>query len=242
MANFNGFSAASTLTSFTVAGAAVVLMAAVGLPVSASAASPSESAAQYRELGLQYRQAEQFPEAIAALQKAVELDSDHLPGQVSLGWTQHLANQDRAAAMTLQTTLQQDPFHVPALNALGIVYLVNEDLLGAVLTHSWAAWLAPDNEIAYYNLSLAWQRLEHYDWAINAAQQAAQLEPDNPHPLVALSIIQWEQGNQPLAQQTYRQAMDLDLRYAEANFLDFLNQAGFNAQQIQTAKQVLQSL
>lgn len=229
MANCNYFLAAATMTSLTMAG------------VLAATPELSMTAAQYRELGLQYRQAAQFPEAIAALQKAVELEPNHLPGQVSLGWTQHLDKQDRAAAMTLQTTVQQDPSHVPALNALGIVYLVNEDLLGAVMTHSWAAWLAPDNEIAYYNLSLAWQRLEHYDWAIETAQKAAQLEPDNPHPLVALAIAQWEQGNQPRAQQTYQQAIDLDPRYAEANFLDFLNEAGFNAQQIRTSKQVLES-
>lgn len=234
MANFNRFSATITITGFT----AAVSWLTPTLGLSASAMS----AAQYRELGLQYRQAEQFPEAIAALQKAVELEPNHLPGQVSLGWTQHLAKQDRAAAVTLQATVQQDLFHVPALNALGIVYLVNEDLLGAVLTHSWAAWLAPDNEIAYYNLSLAWQRLEHYDRAVEAAQKAAQLEPDNPHPLVALAIAQWKKGDQPLAQQTYQQAIDLDPRYAEANFLDFLNEAGFNAEQIQASKQVLQSL
>jgi tetratricopeptide (TPR) repeat protein len=234
MANFNSFVVAST----TIGCMAAILTAVVNL--SRAAAEPS--AAQYRELGLQYRQAEQFPEAIAALQKAVELDPTHLPGQVSLGWTQHLAKQDRAAAITLQTTLRQDPFHVPALNALGIVYLVNEDLLGAALTHSWAAWLAPDNEIAYYNLSLAWQRLKHYDWAIEAAQTAAQLEPDNPHPFVALAIAQWQQGNQPTAQQTYQQAINLDSRYAEADFLHFLNEAGFHPQQIQTAQQVLQSL
>lgn len=208
-------------------------------------AAPSElamSAAQYRELGLQYRQAEQFPEAIAALQNAVELDPDHLPGQVSLGWTQHLAGQDRAATITLQSTLQQDPFHVPALNAIGIVYLVNEDLLGAALTHSWAALLAPDNEIAYYNLSLAMQRLEQYDWAIDAAQKAVQLEPDNPHPWVALAIAEWTKGDKPMAQETYQQAIAVDARYAEADFLDFLAEAGFNLQQIQTAKQVLSGL
>ncbi len=199
------------------------------------------SAADYRTLGLQYRQQERFPEAIAALQTAAQLEPDNLDGHVSLGWTQHLAKQDRMAAETLQAVLQQNPGYVPALNAVGIVYLMNNDPVAAATTHLWASWLAPENEIAFYNLSLAWQRLDQHPWAIAAAQKSAQLEPNNPHPHVALAIAQWSKGDQAAAKQSYQQAVDLDARYSSAAFLDYLNEAGFSVDQIATAKQVLQS-
>lgn len=202
----------------------------------------AQSAADYRQLGLQYRSTGQLLEAVAAFRQAVELAPDHLDGRVNLGWTLHLAGDDRAAADVLQTTALIDPFHVQTLNALGIVYLMNEDLPGAVLTHTWAAWLKPDNEIAYYNLSLALQRSAHYDWARLNAEKAAELEPNNPHPLVALAIVDWAQGDQARAKQSYQQAIDLDARYADSAFLDYLNESGFNAQQIETSKQVLASL
>jgi tetratricopeptide (TPR) repeat protein len=202
----------------------------------------TQSAADYRQQGLAYRASGQLPDAIAALRQAVALQPDHLDGRVTLGWTLHLAGDDRAAADVLQATLARDPFHVPSLNALGIVYLVNEDLPGAVLAHTWASWLKPDNEVAYYNLSLAFQRSTHYDWAISNAEKAAELEPANPHPFVALAIAHWSQDNRDAAQQAYQQAIDLDGRYSDNQFLDYLDESGFNDRQIELSKQVLASL
>jgi len=207
------------------------------------AASVSQtSASQYRQQGLSYRQQQRFSEAIAALQQAVALDPDNLPGRVSLGWTLHLDKQDRSAARVLEQTVQRHPYHVPALNALGIVYLVNGDLAAAVMAHKWAATLDPNNEIAYYNMSLAFQRLKQYDWAIETATQATKLEPDNPHPFVALAIAHWGKSEQAISQQIYQEAIGLDSRYRSSSFLEDLTQAGFSLDQIETTKQVLNSL
>jgi Flp pilus assembly protein TadD len=197
---------------------------------------------QYRQQGLNYRQQERYLEAIVALKKAVELDPQNISGRVLLGWTQHRAGQQAPAAQTLSETFSLNPFDVPNLNALGIVHLVSGELAAAVATHSWAAMLKPNNEIAYYNLSLAFQRLGQYDWAIAAAKSAAKLEPNNPHPLVAQAIAHWGNREQALSHQAYRQAMSLDARYTDANFLAYLNEAGFSTEQIQLSRRVLQSL
>jgi Flp pilus assembly protein TadD len=222
-------------------GALITSMVIVGSLWQPQSLMAATSAADYRLLGLRYRQQNQLTEAIAALQKSVVLEPDNLAGRVTLGWTLHLAGQERAAAHELQHTLQRDPLHVPALNALGIVYLVNDDLAAAALTHKLAALLAPDNEIAHYNLSLAFQRLNHYAWAIESAETAAKLEPNNPHPLVALAIAHWETGDRAIGQQVYQQAIRLDARYRNSAFLNQLQDAGFNAAQIETAKTILKS-
>ncbi len=219
------------------AGAVGLLNAVPGL----AAPDAARSAAELRAQGLAYRQQGQFEPAIQALRQAVSLAPEDLPGRVSLGWTLHLARQDQAAAAALTKTLQHDPFHVPALNALGIVYLMNDDPVAAAVAHSWAAFLAPDNEIPHYNLSLAWQRLNQPAWAIASAQTAARLEPDNPHPLVALAIAEWSSGDQAAAQQSFQQAVALDARYGNAEFLNFLDEAGFSSAQIALAKQLLAS-
>lgn len=224
----------------------VILAWAVGLlsamPVLSIPVLALPSAAELRQQGLADRQQGEFDQAIAALKQAVELEPENLPGRVSLGWTLHLAQQDQAAAAALSETLRRDPFHVPALNALGIVYLVNDDPVAAAATHSWAAFLEPNNEIPHYNLSLAWQRLNQPAWAIASAQTAAGLEPDNPHPLIALAIAQASSGDpnaQQSVQQSVQQAIALDARYGEAEFLDFLSEAGFSSAQIALAKQLL---
>ena len=218
-------------------------LSTIALSLAAIAApAPAQTAAEYRQQGLSLREQARYPEAIAALQTAVQLEPTNLSGRVLLGWTQHKAGQATAAAATLSQTLQQNPFAVPTLNALGIVYLVNGDLPQAIAAHTWAAMLKPDNEIAYYNLSLAFERIQQYDWAIATAQTATQLEPTNPHPPVAAAIAHWGNQEQSQAQAAFRQAIARDGRYADAAFLTYLDEAGFSAAQIQTAQTVLASL
>lgn len=58
------------------------------------------TASQYLAQGLRYRASERYPEAIAAIQKSVQLNLT-ISGQVILGWTQHLAGKEDAATKTL---------------------------------------------------------------------------------------------------------------------------------------------
>lgn len=199
------------------------------------------SADEYRQLGLSYRKQERFDDAIAALQQSVNLDPQNIDGRIILGWTQHLAKKDDAAAVSLWEAIYRSPTSLQAFNAIGIVYLVRGDLPQSVVLHSWAALIKTDNEIAHYNLSLAYQRLKQYDLAIAYAQKAIELEPTNPHPFVALAIAQWADGDRINAKKTFRDAIGVDARYRSPDFLNFLNEAGFSNEQIQTAKQVLAS-
>jgi len=205
--------------------------------------SPADQRAadEYRQLGLSYRKQERFDDAIAALQQSVKLDPQNIDGRIILGWTQHLAKKHDDAATSLWEAIYRSPTSLQAFNAIGIVYLVRGDLPQSVVLHSWAALLKTDNEIAHYNLSLAYQRLQQYDLAIAYAQKAIELEPSNPHPFVALAIAQWTSGDQSRAKKTFRDAIGVDARYRSADFLNFLNEAGFSTEQIQTAKQVLAS-
>jgi tetratricopeptide (TPR) repeat protein len=204
--------------------------------------SADSRAYQYREIGLTYREQGRFPEAIAAFKTAVKLDASNLSGRVGLGWTQHLARQEEPATVSLLHTVYRDPFHVPALNALGIVLLTRGYLDDAVMVHSWALSVKPDNEVAYYNLSLSYYRLQQYNWAISTAQQAAKLEPSNPHPLVALAISYEAGGDRQSALKACKEAVQLDSRYSDISFSDQLREAGFSSDQIQAAKQIFKQI
>lgn len=199
------------------------------------------TAERYRQEGLQFRQAGSFDRAIATLKIAVALDPLNPNGYVILGWTQHLAGNQVEAAQSLQMALQHDANSVPALNALGIVYLVDGQLDLAVATFQQAAGLKPDNEIAYYNISLAYQRLDRLDDAIICATTATQLEPGNPHPWVALALAYWSHGDQDQAAANYLQAVQLDGRYTSRAFLDHLIRAGFSDEQVQITNIIRQA-
>jgi len=216
------------------------MLAGIGSKPGFAAASENQyQASKYRELGLSYQRQERYPEAIASMKKAVELAPDNVNGRVSLGWTQHLAGQEDSAAESLWQAASLNPFSPPTFNALGIVYLVRGDLREAVIVHTWAAILKPNNEIAFYNLSLAYHRLRLYDLATSTATKAATLEPSNPHPLVALAIAHWDSDDRLRAQLAYRKALDLDARYSDRGFLIYLNKAGFSPDQIKTSQQIL---
>jgi len=115
---------------------------------------------------------------------------------------------------------------------LGIVYLVEGQLDQATATHHRALDLKPDNEIAHYNLSLAYERLSNWDDAIHHAQEATRLEPQNPHPWVALALALASSGDLAVAQATYQRAIQMDRRYLDRAYLDHLAQAGFSTDQI----------
>lgn len=197
-----------------------------------------KSANEYRQLGLDYRKQGNLVKAIQSLEKSVILDPQNVSGKVILGWTYHLAKQEQKASQVLLDVLQIEPNNILALNALGIVYLVDGNLEKAVETHTKAAQLKSDNEIAHYNLSLAYHRLQEYKQAIVHAQKAVTLEPNNPHPWVALAMIDWSQNNRLEAQKTYNKAISLDSRYREQAFLEHLKEAGFSTEQIEMVKNI----
>ena len=208
---------------------------------SAELANAATKASDYRQLGLLYRQQGRYAQAIEEMQKSVELEPENTMGRVNLGWTLQLAKREQAAAQSLLQAIYQKPFFVPAYNALGLVYLVDGNLTAAVIVHTWAAILKPDNEIAYYNLSLALHRLQIYKLAIACANRAVTLEPNNPHPLVAGAISYWDYGDKNTAKQVYAKAINLDSRYSDRTFLTNLQQAAFSNSQIQTVDTLLQS-
>jgi tetratricopeptide (TPR) repeat protein len=223
----------------------------------------AQTAGEYRQRGLSYRNQGQLPEAIEALEQAVALEPANLSGRVLLGWTLHLAGNENRAATILDENRHRDPFHLETLNALGIVYLVQGKLWAAAGTHTWAGLLKPDNEIAFYNLSLAFQGLALYDWSIATAEYASVLEPQNPHPLVALALAYdsrssglgnaslstpnavspaVDQAPQAPLQTVLKTILDqtiaLDDRYQDLVFLEHLQEAGFSEAQIQQVKDI----
>jgi cytochrome c-type biogenesis protein CcmH/NrfG len=173
-----------------------------------------------------------------AFEQAVRLDPKNLSGRVLWGWTLHLAGEDAQAAVVLRKNFALDPYHGETLNALGIVYLFQDQVWPAVLTHSWAALLQPDNEIPFYNLSLGFQRLGLHDWAIATGEYASVLEPNNPHPLLATALAYGSRRSltdphtHHQVTQLFQATLALDGRYGDPAFWLHLREADFSLPQI----------
>ena len=81
-------------------------------------------------------------------------------------------------------------------------------------------------------------RLKDFNSAITNAKKAVKLEPNNPHPLVALAMIYLDQGDSKKARDTYKKARDLDGRYRQKWFLAHLKEAGFSQEQIKLVEKL----
>ena len=202
--------------------------------------SDRKAAQTYRQSGLKLRQQGNYSEAIQFFEKAAKLDPSNLSGRILWGWTLHLAEKETEASEVLQQVLAQDANNIPALNALGIVYLVSGNLADAVKIHQQVVSLDNNNEIAHYNLVLAYQRLKEYDLALIHAKEATQLEPNNPHTWVAITLVYWDKGDKSQAKAMYKRAIKLDSRYRQSSFLSQLKLAGFSADQIQLTGEIQQ--
>ena len=197
-------------------------------------------ARRYRQEALAYRNQEQFDRALELLQKSVSLAPQDSNGWLVLGWTQHLAGRSEQSAQSLwQAVYLQSP-PTEALNALGIVYLVRGELSTAIILHSWASLLKPDNEIAYYNLSLAYHRQKSYDLALAYAQTAVALEPANPHPYLALALAHGGLNQQEQAIEHLRSALSLNSQYSDRDYQSNLLRAGFHQTQIDQVRAILE--
>ncbi|NJK35093.1 MAG: tetratricopeptide repeat protein [Oscillatoriales cyanobacterium SM2_2_1] len=100
------------------------------------------------------------------------------------------------------------------------------------MLHSWAAVLKPENEVAHFNLSLAYHQQGQYGLAIAYARYASTLEPQNPHPLLALAIAQWQQGERSSGRDSYQAALALNPQYGDRSYRSELKRAGFLPSQI----------
>ena len=101
------------------------------------------------------------------------------------------------------------------------------DVEGAIAANREGIQRDPDNETAFYNLSLALQVFGDYGEAVQAAQRATQLDPQNPHPWVALANAYDLAGDRAQAQVAYRRALALDSRYRDPSFVATLVNYGF---------------
>lgn len=158
---------------------------------------------------------------------------------VNLGWYLHLQGQNQRAIDLLTQVTQLAPMDEKAFNALGVIYLFTADYPKAVAINRTALQIQPNNEIAHYNLSLALWELGQFAEARVHAQDAARLEPTNPHPWLALAIAEFRLGHQPATRKAYRQALKLNYRYRKSAYLEKLGSADFSPRQIAVAQTIL---
>ena len=158
-----------------------------------------------------YHRQERYPEAIAVLTRALEVDPLSSQALYWLGAALERSGDRVQAAETFAELLEQNPRHAPTLNYLGYMWAEQgerlDEALGMVMS---AVAQEPDNG-AYVD-SLGWAHYQRGDYvrARELLERAARLVPDDAVVSEHLGDVYAQLGEAERAIESYRRALQLD--------------------------------
>lgn len=150
-------------------------------PAAASAQAKAEEAERWFTFGLSLETEPGLrPQAIAAYQHCLELDSQFASAHINLGTLRYHEKDFAAAEACYRAALEVDPNYALAHFNLGNVLDETGRLDTAILSYLEAVRLAPGYADAHYNLALAYQRQGQHRRAVPHWQQYLGLDRTSP--------------------------------------------------------------
>ena len=146
-------------------------------------------------LGAIYAALEQYEEAIAHYNKAIELKPDSAEAYNNLGALFRKTNEYEKAITNYNKAIELKPESAEAYNNLGNIYNLVSRADDAVASYSRAIELNPDYTEAYNGLGAALNELGRYEEAITHYSKAIRLDPKAFLPRLASSFILQKLGN-----------------------------------------------
>ena len=160
-----------------------------------------------RDLAYYYVAAGRVADAIAQLERSLELDPESAAGQFELGTV--LLNEKRLSEaiprLERATTLQPD--WSDAYNNLGAVYLLRGEMDAARQAFDRAIVLDPRSSQAQFNRGRLLMAQRRQPEALAAFMESLRLKPDDPDTLAAAAAAQVSTGDVPGAIRGYREAL-----------------------------------
>jgi len=177
----------------------------------------------YHHLGLVYHKAGYFDKAVAALEKAIELDPFSVESLINLGALYFdMGNIDKAQAVNEQA-LNINQASAQAHANLGLIWQNRGEALKALEYYTDAVRHDPNLLTVWLNMTSVHLMLRNDVKALEAAQKAAQLEPDFPMAQNNLAVAFYYNGDYEAARKHADKAIGLGYE-VDRRFIDALNQ------------------
>ena len=135
------------------------------------------SATEYYNYGLEHIKKGGFDEAIAAWEKALELEPTMTNAYEKLGKAYYTQGKFIKAGEIYRKELTIKPDDPMIYHSLGVVYRMNEQMEDAVKMQTQALSLNPNLASAYNELGLTYCKQRKLDEAIAAHKKALELDP-----------------------------------------------------------------
>ncbi len=163
-------------------------------PTATPAATPTLSANEHIDRGVEYLDQDQLDQASAEFQAAIQLDPENANAHYDLGVVHYKQDEIEEAMAAFQQALQLDPDHGPAHNNLGLVYEKLGEMEAAAAEYEAAIQANPDDDTAHYNLAGIYYSQGLLDEAIVAYRESTRINPDNADAHYNLGRMYYEQG------------------------------------------------
>jgi tetratricopeptide (TPR) repeat protein len=182
-----------------------------------------ESVMAHHHLGLVYRKAGRLDEALAALEKAIELDPFSVESLINLGALYFdMGNIDKAQAVNEQA-LNINQASAQAHANLGLIWQNKGDAAKALKYYIDAVKHDPKLVTVWINMTSVHLMAQNDIMALEAAQEAAKLEPDFSMAQNNLAVALYYNGNYETAKKHVDKAIKLGYE-VDQRFIDALNQ------------------
>jgi tetratricopeptide (TPR) repeat protein len=187
-------------------------------PRPAPAVSPTPSASEHMELGLDYHEQGQLEEAAAEFEEAVRLDPDFVEAHYNLGLTYADQGQFDAAIAEYEEAIRLAPDLAEAHNGLGNVYSDLGRTDEALAAYQETVRLDPSFADAHFNLGHVYMSMEQYAQALAAYQEADRLSPGDAETLHNIGVAYIKQGMVSEASSAWEDAVRANPEFAETHY------------------------
>jgi tetratricopeptide (TPR) repeat protein len=161
-------------------------------------------------LGIVYRAQGRYEEAIAAFQRAIDLDPEDAAPHNGLGNVYADLGRYEEAIAAFQRAIDLDPEDAYPRNGLGTVYYQQGRYEEAIAAYQRAIDLDPEYASPHNGLGNVYDDLGRHEEAIAAYQRAIELDPEFAYPHNGLGNVYHDLGRYEEAEAACQRAIDLD--------------------------------
>lgn len=182
-------------------------------------ATPTPSANEYLELGLDYYEQGELDKAAAEFEEAIRLEPDLVEAHYNLGLVYADQGEFDAAIAEHERAIELAPDLAEAHNGLGNAYYNLNRIDEALAEYEEAVRLDPSFADAYFNLGHAYGAIDRPADSLAAYLEANRLNPDDAETLHNIGVAYIKQGMTNEASVAWEQAISINPDFAETHYV-----------------------